>query len=140
MPPVVSGRLAYAIKLAQHCVRLRMYEALRPISLTTPQYGVLCALEAGPGMLNAKLARVLFVTAQTMHGIITNLMRGGLVERARDKQNGKRIAGTLTAEVAVLAEANGLVGQVERRLAESFSADETSQLTKSLMECARRLA
>ena len=134
-------RLAYAIKLAQHCVRLRMDEALRPISLTTPQYGVLCALEAEPGMSNAKLARVLFVTAQTMHGIITNLMRGGLVERARDKQNGKRIAGTLTAEgVAVLSEANGLVGQVERRLAESLSADEASQLTKTLMECARRLA
>ena len=118
-----------------------MDEALRPLGLTTPQYDVLSALEAEPGMSNARLARALFVTPQTMHGTLSNLARRSLVERVADKGNSKRIANTLTERgAAILAEAHTMVEHVEKRLAEGCSADETRQLTKALMECACRLS
>jgi DNA-binding MarR family transcriptional regulator len=66
MPDAVAKRLGYALKRAQHALRVSMDEVLRPLGLTTPQYAVLCAIEADPGISNASLARAAFVTAQTM--------------------------------------------------------------------------
>jgi DNA-binding MarR family transcriptional regulator len=73
MPESVARRLGYALKRAQHMLRLRMDEELRPLSLTTPQYAVLCAIDAEAGISNARLARAAFVTAQTMQGVLSNM-------------------------------------------------------------------
>ena len=140
MPLPVAKRLGYAIKLAQHGLRLRMDEALRPLGLTTPQYGVLCALEAQPGLSNARLARALFVTAQTMHGVLSNLEREGLVERQAASENGRAKHGTLTARgTERLDEAHGAVERVEARMMDALGAGEATRLTASLLRCAEHL-
>ena len=140
MPDSVAKRLGYAIKLAQHGVRLRMDEALRPLGLTTPQYGVLCALEAEPGLSNARLARALFVTAQTMHGTLSNLEREGLVERRPDPDHGRAKRGVMTTTgLRVLEEAHQLVSEVEDRMMAGMGEPGARKLTASLMQCAARL-
>ncbi len=73
-----------------------MDEALRPIMLTTPQYAVLCAVEAEAGLSNARLARAAFVTAQTMQGVLVNLERDGLLERRPDPAHGRILRSELT--------------------------------------------
>ena len=40
MPDSVARRVGYALKRAQHALRTRMDEALRPLGLTAPQYAV----------------------------------------------------------------------------------------------------
>jgi DNA-binding MarR family transcriptional regulator len=141
MPESQTVRLGYAIKLAQHGVRSRMDEALRATGLTTPQYGAMCALEAEPGMSNAKLARALFVTPQTMHGILSVLEREELVERRPDANHGKRIGGTLSKKgKQVLGEAHRRVAVVEARLAAGLSASEAAALAEAFIACAQRLA
>ena len=84
MPEAVAKRLGYALKNAQHALRISMDQVLRPLMLTTPQYAVLCAVEAEPGMSNARLARAAFVAAQAMQGVLTNLEHGGLLARDPD--------------------------------------------------------
>ncbi len=140
MPDSVAKRLGYAIKLAQHGLRLRMDEALRPLGLTTPQYGVLCALEAEPGMSNARLARALFVTAQTMHGTLSNLERAGLVERNPDPDHGRAQPGLLTGTGKhTLATAHRTIRDVEERMMDGIGAVDAKRLTAALMRCAERL-
>lgn len=140
MPDSVAKRLGYAIKLAQHGLRLRMDEALRPLGLTTPQYGVLCALEAEPGMSNARLARALFVTAQTMHGTWSNLEQAGLVERRPDPEHGRAQLGALTTTgVRMLKTAHRLVSKVEDRMMAGIVEPDARKLTASLTQCAALL-
>ena len=55
-----------------------MDEVLRTFDLTTPQYAVLAQLELKPGASNVTLSRSAFITAQTMHGIVSNLEKQGI--------------------------------------------------------------
>src|SRR5271154_552758 len=87
--PSTKRRLGYELKRAQQALRNRMDAVLRPLGLTTAQYAVLCALEREDGASNANLAKAAFVTAQTMHGILTNMERGGLIKRIDDPTHGK---------------------------------------------------
>lgn len=96
MPEPVAKRLGYALKRAQHALRMSMDEALRPLALTTPQYAVLCAVEAEPGLSNARLARAAFVTPQTMQGVLANLERAGLLHRRPDPHHGRVLCSELT--------------------------------------------
>lgn len=137
MPNVVAKRLGYALKLAQHALRLRMDEALRTISLTTPQYAVLSAVEAEPGMSNARLARSAFVTPQAMQGVLANLERDGLLHRTPEPAHGRILRSELTAKGARTLEHGHLaVRIVEDVLVTSFGAGNAPRIAAALSKCA----
>lgn len=137
MPASVAKRLGYALKRAQHALRISMDEALRPIMLTTPQYAVLCAVEAEAGLSNARLARAAFVTAQTMQGVLVNLERDGLLERRPDPAHGRILRSELTDHGrGVLARAHLAVRVVEDRLVKSLGEEAAVKLASSLSKCA----
>ncbi|ETZ04423.1 MarR family winged helix-turn-helix transcriptional regulator [Holospora undulata] len=92
----VKSLLGYKLKKTQHALRLHMDEALRTINLTTPQYAVLAQLELKPGTSNATLERSAFITAKTMHGIVSNLEKRGLIQRKNDVSHGKILCTELT--------------------------------------------
>ncbi len=140
-PPVVAKRLGYALKRAQHALRIAMDEVLRPLSLTTPQYAVLSALEAEPGLSNARLARIAFVTPQTMHGLMTLLERDKLVVRDADPDHG-RILRTQLTEVgqAKLKAAHLKVATVEQTMVAALGAAHTEPMTDALTRCAEALS
>jgi DNA-binding MarR family transcriptional regulator len=141
MPISVAKRLGYAIKRAQHALRLNMDQALLETGLTMAQYAVLCALEAQPGLSNAHLARAAFVTAQTMQGVLANLERDGVIRRRPDPRNARVLRGALTAKGrSLLARAHIAVAVVEERLAASFGADAVGPLAEALYKCADDLA
>lgn len=137
MPIVVAKRLGYALKRAQHALRLNMDRALQPIGLTTPQYSAMCGLEAEPGMSNARLARATFVTAQTMQAILATLHRNGLIERETDADNARILRGNLSRKGReALERAHRAVAIVEDRMTASVGEDNIEPLAALLSRCA----
>lgn len=140
MPAPVAKRLGYALKRAQHALRVSMDEALRPLALTTPQYAVLSAVEAEPGLSNARLARAAFVTPQSMQGILANLERDGLLERRPDPSHGRVLRSELTtAGRDALERAHEAVHVVEQRMIAAFDPDAADRVAAQLSRCADEL-
>lgn len=132
--------LGYQLKQTQHMLRIRMDEALRPLNLTTPQYAVLSQLQSQPGISNAALARASFVTAQTMHGIVTNLEKNTLVKRKCDPDHGRILCADLTAQgIKALKQAQVIVSQVEAVMTHSMSKKNLTLLEELLLECVKNL-
>jgi DNA-binding MarR family transcriptional regulator len=140
MPEPVAKRLGYALKRAQHALRVSMDEALRPLGLTTPQYAVLCAVEAEPGISNARLARAAFVTAQTMQGVLANLERDGILDRVPDPTHGRVLRSELTRKGrSALSKAHRSVRVVEDAMVASFGEAYANRLALALTKCANDL-
>jgi DNA-binding MarR family transcriptional regulator len=140
MPMPMANRVGYALKRAQQALRTCMDDVLRPHGLTTPQYSVLSALELDPGISNAALARAVFVTAQTMQGLVGNLEREGLLRRSIDAKNRRILNGELTASGrTILRRAHRLVAEVEAKMTGSLSEREALKLAVMLTSCAENL-
>ena len=136
----VRSLLGYKLKKTQHALRLHMDEALRTLDLTTPQYAVLAQLELKPGASNAALARSAFITAQTMHGIVSNLEKRGLVERKNDTSHGRILCTELTDQGhKIVARAHDMIRDVEARMLATVSDDHKALLEKLLLECFNNL-
>lgn len=136
----VKGLLGYKLKKTQHALRLHMDEALRTIKLTTPQYAVLAQLELKGGRSNAELARRSFITAQTMHGIVSNLEKRGLIIRKNSLTHGRILCTKLTQKgQKVVAKANKMIQAVETRMLSTINNDHKILLEKLLIECFNNL-
>ncbi len=136
----VKGLLGYKLKKTQHALRLHMDEALRALDLTTPQYAVLAQLELKPGISNAALARSSFITAQTMHGIVSNLEKRQLVQRKSDASHGRILCAELTDQGhKVVKQAHDMIRVVESRMLATVSEDHKVLLEKLLLECFNNL-
>lgn len=139
--PARSVSVADAIRKAQQLLRLEIDNALRGIGLTAPQYFVLAALAAEPGLSGAALARRCYVTAQTMTGIIANLAASGLVARQADAEHGRIIRTLLTPGGSdLLARARMLVSRVEAGMVEEIDPVEREALSDLLTQCAESLS
>lgn len=136
----VEGLLGYRLKKTQHALRISMDEALRTLDLTTPGYAVLAQLELKPGASNAALARASFITAQTMHGIVSNLEKRGLVQRKSDASHGRILCTELTDQGhKVVTQAHDMISDVETRMLSTVSSEHKVLLEKLLLECFNNL-
>jgi DNA-binding MarR family transcriptional regulator len=135
-----GGNLGYLLKRAQQAFRVRMDEALRPLGVTAPQYAVLSSLAIEPGISNAELARVAFVTPQTMIGIVANLEKLKLIARAAAPDHGRILQGHLTDQGrSVLAKAHRLANAVETEMVGDAGARDVAQLRRMLTRFAENL-
>jgi len=136
----VAGLLGYKLKKTQHALRLHMDEALRTFDLTTPQYAVLAQLELRPGISNAALSRSSFITAQTMHGIVSNLEKRHLVKRKNDPQHARILCTELTKQgMKVVQKAHIIISKVETSMTSTLTEDNKVLLEKLLLECFNNL-
>jgi len=132
--------LGYLLKQAQYLYRQQVEEMLRPLELTAPQYGVLAALQRQPEATNATLARMCFVTPQTMIQVVEGLHRRGLVDRRPHPEHGRLIQTRLTARgERVLAAAHRTVDSVDRRAFAPLSATDRKHLARILQTCVGNL-
>jgi len=132
--------LGYKLKQAQHALRIHMDIALKPLALTTPQYAVLSQLELNPGISNAALARASFVTAQTMHGIVSNLEKNNLLKRKADPKHGRILCAELTKKgKKIVKEAHILINETEKLMTRSFNKKDKMLFEKFLIECVNNL-
>lgn len=136
----MTGLLGYKLKKTQHILRLHMDEALRSLELTTPQYAVLAQAELKPGISNAALARSAFITPQTMHGIVSNLEKRGLIQRKNDDFHGRILCTDLTEDGRkVVAMAHNIICAVESRMLATINEDHKALLETLLLECFNNL-
>ncbi|HVG50422.1 MAG TPA: MarR family transcriptional regulator [Xanthobacteraceae bacterium] len=117
-----------------------MDDALRPLSLTTPQFAALSALAEEPGLSGARLARRCFVTPQTMTGIVGNLIAANLVTREPDPEHGRVLQVRLTRPgTEVFEHARRRVEEIEERMVADLDRAEREALADLLAQCADAL-
>jgi len=136
----VKSSLVYRLKKTQHALRISMDKALKLIDLTTPQYAVLSQLELEGGISNAELARKSFITAQTMHGIVSNLENRELIERKNNPNHGRILSANLTKKgLTIVQKAHHLISNIESEMTLTMSFDQKALLEQMLSECLRNL-
>ncbi len=137
MPPADSAPLLlYLVKRVELAVRARIEEIVRPAGLTTNQYTALTVLERHDDMSSAQLARLSFVTAQSMADVITTLEERGLIERHRDRADRRRLVVGLTGNGRVLLDRyRDEVAALEKSMLAGLSAEEISALRVVLNTC-----
>ncbi len=141
IPEAVAKRLGYALKRAQHALRMRMDEVVRPLGLTTAQYAVMCVIEQEAGISNAGLARAAFVTPQTMTGILANLNRDGLLSREADPNHGRILRSELTpAGKKTSLKRARVVGELEKIMLKAVGRAKAANLAELLSQCADDLS
>jgi DNA-binding MarR family transcriptional regulator len=132
--------MGYAVKRLQQALRARMDGVLARHGLTAPQYAVLALLADRPGISNADLARLSFVTPPTMIRIVTTLEGLGLLSRADRPAEGRARAARLTPEGGRrLAAATGDVDAVDRLLRDASSTADRPVILAWLATAAARL-
>ena len=137
---ILSSRVGYELKRAQHALRLRMDGELRTLGLTTPQYAALSVLREEPGLSGAALARRCFVRPQTMNRVLTNLESSGLVERLPHPEHGRILQARLTGKgEESLSRAHAAVEEVEEQMLSELSEEDRQHLLEALRRCADSL-
>jgi len=132
--------IGFALKRAQQALRTHMDTRLRDIGLTTPQYAVLASLEVEPGASNADLARLAFVTPQTMQTILVSLTRAELVARAPHAEHGRVQTTALTAKGRkALEAASTIVAAAEARVRQAAAPLDPAAVTAMLLRTADAL-
>jgi DNA-binding MarR family transcriptional regulator len=137
MAPADSAPLLlYLVKRVELAVRARIEEIVRPAGLTTNQYTALTVLERHDDMSSAQLARLSFVTAQSMADVITSLEGRGLIERHRDRADRRRLVVSITSAGQVLLDRyRDEIAALEKSMLAGLSEDETAALRNVLNVC-----
>jgi DNA-binding MarR family transcriptional regulator len=113
-----EGYLGYLLRQAHAAVRLTMERTLADLGVTPPQFAVLTMLNAYPGLSGADVARLTFLTPQTVGVIIRNLERDGAILMTPHPVHGRIQQWTLTPRGATLLKAcRERVIALEKRLA-----------------------
>ena len=68
-----AGHLGYLLRQAGAAVRLKLERTLADLEVTPPQFAILTMLVAYPGISNAEIARLAYLTPQTVSAIVGNL-------------------------------------------------------------------
>jgi DNA-binding MarR family transcriptional regulator len=140
MVAAVEDGVGYLVKRVQQSLRRRCDAALRGTGLTMSQYAVLRALADHPQASAADLARLCFVTRQSLQDVSTGLRSAGLIDDAEVPARGRARALTLTATGRRrLSAAHTAVIAVESQMLDGLSTTESRRLSGLLKACAENL-
>jgi DNA-binding MarR family transcriptional regulator len=121
--------------------RTQLDEELRPKGVTTAQLQILKAVKSTPGSSGAQLARVCYMTPQSMQVLIQKAETDGWIERHKGKGNDRMLAASLTAAGEdLLRDADAVVKRIETRLWAGVSSGEIAKLADLLQRCLRNIA
>ncbi|WP_315094547.1 MarR family transcriptional regulator [uncultured Cellulomonas sp.] len=133
--------IGYLLKEASSVLHVAMDAVLRPLDLTITQYSCLELLAQRPGLSSSDLARGAFVSRQSMHVLLQQLAREGLVSRAEQAPVGRVLPTQITALGRErLAGASTAVAAVESRMVDALPAGDRAELRRLLRECVAALA
>jgi DNA-binding MarR family transcriptional regulator len=138
-----EGHLGYLLRQASASFRAAMDRVLGELGLTTPQFGVLTMIVAYPGLSGADLAKLAFLTPQTINVIVRNLERDGAIEKTAHATHGRILRLHATPKgrallkrcrarvVAIDAEVAALLGREEERLVRRWLSAVAEKLGES---------
>lgn len=135
-----QGYLGYLLRQAHAAVRLTTERTLADLGVTSPQFGVLTMLNAYPGLSGADVARLTFLTPQTVGVIIRNLERDGAIVMTPHPVHGRIQQWTLTPRGATLLKAcRQRVLELEKRLAHGLDGKAETTVRRWLAGIAAEL-
>jgi DNA-binding MarR family transcriptional regulator len=140
--PEVEGGAGYLVKRVQQSMRRRCDAALRPTGLSMAQYAALRALADHPDASASELARLCFVTRQSLQDLLAGLRSSGLVRSAAASSSGQGRANALALTPVGrkrLAASHDAVLDVERSMVRGLSASARHELADLLTRCAENL-
>lgn len=135
-----EGHLGYLVRQAYAVVRGAMDKALADLDVTPPQFAVLTMVVNYPGVSGAELARLTFLTPQTINVIVRNLVRAELVGKSADAVHGRilRLHATARGE-ALLKRCRARVMEIEGRLSGLLGRDEERVVRRWLAAVGEKL-
>jgi DNA-binding MarR family transcriptional regulator len=129
----LESRLGTFLKRGEQALMAEKARALKPFGLSVPQYAALLALSQAP-LSGAQLARICYVTPQSMASLLANLEAKELVERTPSDVHAQVLVAKLTRSgFATFRKANEAALAVEKRLSAAFTDDEEKTL-RELMQ------
>jgi DNA-binding MarR family transcriptional regulator len=132
--------VGYLVKRVQQGLRRRCDAALKSTGLSMAQYATLRALAEHPDASAAELARLCFVTRQSLQDMLTGLRAAGLVETAHTPPRGRSRSLSLTRLGSRrLSAAHEAVFGVEAEMLQGISAHERRTVAEALIRCAENL-
>lgn len=132
--------VGYLVKRVQQGLRRRCDVALRPTGLSMAQYATLRALAEHPDASAAELARLCFVTRQSLQDMLAGLRAAGLVQTADTPPRGRSRSLALTGLGSRrLSAAHDAVFAVEAVMLQGISAPERQSVADVLAQCAKNL-
>lgn len=136
----IENRPGYLVKRVQQLLRQTCDQRLRSTGVSMSQYAVLRALADHPAASSAELARLCFVTRQSLQDVLAGLRRAGLVTVADRAYRGRARPVALTPEgEAGLRAAQEVVTAVERRMLGGLGSEAVRTLSTLLGSCAENL-
>jgi DNA-binding MarR family transcriptional regulator len=136
-----EGHLGYLLRQAQASVRGAMDRALADLGVTAPQFTVLTMIAAYPGLSGADLARLTYLTPQTINVIVGNLERDGAIEKSAHATHGRILRLHTTAKgQAVLKRCRSRIASIEAEIADLLGKDEEAIVRRWLSAVAEKLA
>jgi DNA-binding MarR family transcriptional regulator len=126
-----------ALKRAQHELRLAINAELAPMGTNISQLNVLFFIRRNPGVSSADLARLSFLTAQTLGQQVIQLQKRGLV--MREPGEGRKIRHSLTKAGEKLLDAGmAKVREVDTRVLSDFDDETVAILLDAFQTIERR--
>jgi DNA-binding MarR family transcriptional regulator len=129
--------IGYLVKRVQQGLRRQCDAALQATGISMAQYSTLRALDEHPEASAAELARLCFVTRQSLQDVLTGLRTAGLIENADAEPRGRAQSLALTRLGSRrLRAAHEAVFAVEAVMLQGISARERRGVTEALLRCA----
>lgn len=131
-----QDEVGWLVKQLQQELRTHMDRALSDHDVTMSTYAALTALAVDPDLSNAELARRCFVTPQTMHRLVADLVDAGHVEQRNDPDHGRIKLTRLTDEGhRKLRACHRDVDHVQDRMLADLAGNDEDQLRDLLRRC-----
>jgi DNA-binding MarR family transcriptional regulator len=132
--------VGYLVKRVQQGLRRRCDAALKPTGLSMAQYAALRALAEHPDASAAELARLCFVTRQSLQDVLTGLRTAGLVETVDAPPRGRARSLALTRRGSrQLEAADDAVFGVQALMLRGISPTTQRSVAEALSRCAKNL-
>ena len=132
--------VGYLVKRVQQGLRRRCDSALKPTGLSMAQYSTLRALHEHPDASAAELARLCFVTRQSLQDVLVGLRADGLVQNVDGPSRGRAQSLALTRLGSRrLGAAHDAVFGVEAEMLQGISPRDRRIAAEILTSCAENL-
>ena len=134
-----AGYVGYLLRQAAHAYQTHLGRVLADLDVTPPQFSVMTMIAAYPGASNADIARLTFLTPQTVSFIIGKLLKAGIVARRAHPVHGRIQQLVLTdSGGTLLTSAKQRVSAVEKELMDEVGADDEKVLRQWLASVSAR--
>lgn len=139
-PSDAERSIGYLVKRVQQGLRRQCDAALKPTGVSMAQYATLRALDEHPEASAAELARLCFVTRQSLQDMLTGLRAAGLIETADAEPRGRARSLSLTRLGSKrLRAAHDAVFAIEDAMLHGVPAREKRSVAEVLLSCAKNL-